>query len=285
MKRIAFATCSVHPDGIDDDRRAAGLLNAEFRVWDDESVDWHAYDRVVVRSVWDYTSRRERFLDWTDAVGPERLRNSPELIRFDSDKRYLMQLAAPTVPTTLLEPGAALPAYDAEIVVKPNISAGARDTGRFVPDAHEQAAALVQRIHASGRDALVQTYLPGVDIDGERAVVFFGGEISHVLHKRPVLRSPGVAPLATGAHGPAAVMLEPDLVVPGTASADQLQLAQRVHAEVTARFGRPLFARVDMVPGPDGAPVVIELEAIEPMLYLELIPGAAERFAAAVLAS
>lgn len=285
MMRIAFATCSVHPHGIDDDRPAAELLNAEFRVWDDESVDWDAYDRVIVRSVWDYTGSRERFLAWADAVGAERLRNSPELIRFDSDKRYLMQLAAPTVPTTLLEPGAALPAYDTEIVIKPNVSAGARDTGRFVPGAREQAAALVQRIHASGRDALMQTYLPGVDIDGERAVVFFGGEISHVLHKRPVLRTPGVAPLAAGAHGPAAVMLEPDLVVPGTASADQLQLAQRVHAEITARFGQPLFARVDMVPGPDGAPVVIELEAIEPMLYLDLIPGAAERFAAAVLAS
>jgi hypothetical protein len=285
MRRIAFATCSAHPAGVEDDRLAARLLGADFRVWDDENVDWQAYDRVVVRSVWDYTTRIEDFLAWTQAVGGERLRNTPELIRFNSDKRYLTLLDAPTVPTTLLEPGQAIPGYASEIVVKPNISAGARDTGRFMPDAIGEAAALVQQIHAGGRAALVQPYLPGVDIDGERAVVFFGGAISHVLHKRPVLRDAGVAPRTADAHSPAAIMLEPDLVVPGTASAEQLQLAQRVHAEISARFGQPLFARVDMVPGPDGAPVVIELEAIEPALYLGLIPGAAERFAAAVLAA
>jgi hypothetical protein len=281
---IAFATCSAHPGGIDDDQLAAELVGAEFRVWDDESVDWEAYDLVVVRSVWDYTTKLDTFLAWADAVGRERLRNTPELIRFNSDKRYLTQLDAPTVPTTLLEPGDPLPGYNTEIVIKPTISAGARDTGRFVPAAAQDAAALVARIHGTGRAALMQPYLPGVDIDGERAVVFFGGEISHVLHKRPVLRDPGVAPLATGAHSPAAIMLEPDLVVPGAASAEQLQLAHRVHAEIAARFGEPLFARVDMVPGPDGAPVVIEIEAIEPMLYLNLIPRAPERFAAAVRA-
>jgi hypothetical protein len=285
MSRIAFATCAAHPSGIDDDQRAAELVGAEFLVWDDERVDWHAYDRGVVRSVWDYTTRADDFLAWAEAVGPSRLRNSPELIRFNSDKRYLTLLEAPTVPTTLLEPGDSVPGYETEIVIKPNISAGARDTGRFMPDASRDAAALVGEIHASGRVALLQPYLSGVDIDGERAVVFFGGEISHVLHKRPVLRDPGVAPRATDAHSPAAIMLEPDLVEPGTASAEQLQLAQRVHTEITGRLGQPLFMRVDMVPGPDGAPVLIELEAIEPMLYLDLIPGAAERFAAAVLAA
>jgi hypothetical protein len=285
MPRIAFATCAAHPSGIDDDQRAAELVGAEFAIWDDERVDWQAYDRVVVRSVWDYTTKAADFLAWAEAVGRDRLRNSPELIRFNSDKRYLTVLDAPTVPTTLLDPGDAVPAYDREIVIKPNISAGARDTGRFMPDARGDAAGLVEQIHESGRAALLQPYLPGVDIDGERAVVFFGGQISHVLHKRPVLRDPGVAPRSTDEHSPAAIMLEPDLVVPGTASAEQLQLAQRVHAEVAARLGQPLFMRVDMVPGPDGAPVLIELEAIEPMLYLDLIPGAAERFAAAVLAT
>ena len=279
MSRIAFATCSAHAGGIDDDQLAAELAGAEFQVWDDASVDWCAYDLVIVRSVWDYTTRVDEFLAWADSVGAARLRNSPELIRFNSDKRYLTELGAPTVPTILLEPGASLPSYDGEIVIKPNISAGARNTGRFEPSAAADAAALVERIHAAGRAALMQPYLRGVDIDGERAVVFFGGTISHVLHKRPVLTDPGIAPVADGAHNPAAIMLEPDLVVPGTASAEQLQLAQRVHTEIAARFGRPLYARVDMVPGPDGSPVVIELEAIEPMLYFDLIPGAAERFA------
>jgi hypothetical protein len=282
MQRIAFATCSAYPHGIDDDQVAAGLVGAEFRVWDDESVDWNRYERVVVRSAWDYTQKIDGFLGWTEAIGAERLRNTPALIRFNADKRYLTQLQVPTVPTTLLEPGEVLPAYDREIVIKPNVSAGGRDTGRFQPSAADGALALVGHIHATGRAALVQPYLPGVDIDGERAVVFLGGEISHVLHKRAVLRDPGIAPLAEGGHAPAAAMLDPDLVVPGTASAEQLQLAQHVHAELAARFGPPLYARIDMVPGPDGAPVLIELEAIEPRLYLHLIPGASERLAAAV---
>jgi len=285
VPRIAFATCSVLPDGIEDEQALAELVGAEYRVWDDESVDWNAYDLVVVRSTWDYTRRPDDFLAWADSIGPQRLRNSPQLLRFNADKRYLTQLAAPTVPTTLLEPGDRLPGYDTEIVVKPNISAGARDTGRFQPDAADEAAELVAAIHEDGRAALVQPYLPGVDEHGERAVVFFGGAVSHVLHKRPVLREPGVAPIAQGAHAPAAIMLEPDLVIAGHATPAQLGLAYAVHAEISAQFGQPLFVRVDMVPGPEGEPVLIELEAIEPMLYFDLIPGAAERFAAAIAAT
>jgi glutathione synthase/RimK-type ligase-like ATP-grasp enzyme len=285
VPRIAFATCSILPDGIEDEQELAQLVGAEYRVWDDESVDWNAYDRVVVRSTWDYTQRPEDFLAWADSIGPQRLRNTPQLLRFNADKRYLTQLAAPTVPTTLLEPGDQLPGYDTEIVVKPNISAGARDTGRFQPDAADEAAELVATIHEDGRAALVQPYLPGVDEHGERAVVFFGGAVSHVLHKRPVLREPGVAPIAQGTHAPAAIMLEPDLVIAGRATPAQLELAHAVHAEISAQFGQPLFVRVDMVPGPEGRPVLIELEAIEPMLYFDLIPGAAERFAAAIAAT
>lgn len=285
MPRIAFATCSVLPDGVEDEQALAELVGAEYCVWDDESVDWNAYDRVVVRSTWDYTRRPDEFLAWADSIGEHRLRNPPQLLRFNADKRYLTQLAAPTVPTTLLEPGDPLPSYATEIVVKPNISAGARDTGRFQPEAADEAAELVATIHEGGRAALVQPYLPGVDEHGERAIVFVGGAVSHVLHKRPVLRDPGVAPIAEGGHAPAAIMLEPDLVIAGQATRAQLELAHAVHAELSARFGQPLFARVDMIPGPDGGPVLIELEAIEPRLYFDLIPGAAERFAAAIMAT
>ncbi len=283
MPRIAFATCSTYPDGFDDDRLAAALIGAEFRVWDDQTVDWAAYERVVVRSVWDYTARLVDFLNWADSVGPERLRNTPALLRFNVDKRYLNQLDVPTVPTTLLEPGDQLPVYAGEIVVKPNVSAGARDTGRFDADAAEEARQLVERIHSGGRAALVQPYLRGVDSHGEQAVVFIGGEVSHVLHKHPVLREPGVAPLAQIANGPAAIMFDPELVVAGAATDPELALARRVHTEITARFGLPLFARVDMVPGPDGEPVVIELEAIDANLYFELTPGAARRFVDAIV--
>ncbi|HEX3803166.1 MAG TPA: hypothetical protein VHV75_10020 [Solirubrobacteraceae bacterium] len=280
--RIAFATCSAYPDGRADDGEVAALVGAEFQVWDDAGVDWSAYDRVVIRSVWDYSHRVETFLEWCEKVGETRLRNRPEVVTFNSDKRYLPELGVPTVPTAFVEPGESLGPYSGEIVVKPNISAGARDTGRFEQDAQGDAAALVARIHDSGRIALIQPYLRGVDTQGETAVVFFGGDVSHVLRKRPVLRTAGIAPRAEVAHAPAAAMLEPDLVSTGQASATELELATAAHAEITRRFGTPLYARVDIVPGADGAPVLIELELIEPNMYMNLVPAAIDRLAAAI---
>lgn len=129
--RIAFVTCSALPDGRHEDQPAAALLGAEFRAWDDTSVDWQAYDRVVIRSTWDYTKRLDEFLAWCSAVGGERLRNAPGLVAFNADKRYLARLAAPSVPTVFVGPREPAPALHGEVVVKPNISAGARDTGRF----------------------------------------------------------------------------------------------------------------------------------------------------------
>jgi hypothetical protein len=280
--RVAFATCADLPDGWADDQEAARLSGAEFVAWDDPAVDWEAYDRVVLRSVWDYSRRADEFLAWCAAVGPGRLRNSPDLVAFNIDKRYLGGLAAPTAPTTFVGPGDPLPELAGEVVVKPNVSAGARDTGRFGPVAHAEALALVERIRASGRVALVQAYLAEVDRRGETALVFIAGELSHVLHKRPVLRDQGIAPVAPGPMGVAAAMLEDDLVVAGEADAAQRKFAATVLAEVTDRFGTPLYARVDVAADADGRPVLMELEAIEPCLYLDLCPGSAERFARAV---
>jgi hypothetical protein len=283
--RVAFATCAAMPEGSPDDHAAASLLDAEFRAWDDAGVDWAAFDRVVLRSVWDYTRRLDEFLPWCEAVGPERLRNPPELVAFNADKRYLGALAAPTVPTTFLSPGVELPELDGEVVVKPNVSAGARNTGRFEPGEVAEARALVERIHASGKVALVQPFLASVSEQGETALVFLGGELSHVLRKRPVLRDRGIAPIAPGELEVAAAMLEDDLAQAGVATTAQEALARQVIAEITSQFGTPLYARVDLIASDDGAPLLLELEATEPALYLSTAPGSAERFAAAVRSS
>jgi hypothetical protein len=280
---IAFATCAAHSEGRPDDRQVAEIVGAEFVVWDDPGADWGAYDRVVIRSVWDYSQRVDEFVKWCWSVGAERLRNVPELVAFNVDKRYLAALSVPTAPTNFLEPGDELAAYDHEVVIKPSISAGARDTGRFQPDNAQEATALVAAIHASGRTALIQPYLDGVDQQGETSVVFLGGIRSHVLRKQPVLRTAGVAPLADGAHAPAAVMFDQDLICAGTASAAELALADSAHAEISERFGTPLYARVDMVPGLEREPVLLELEVIEPNLQLDLVPGSVERLATAIL--
>jgi hypothetical protein len=282
--RIAFATCAELPDGWADDHGAARLAGAEYAVWDDPGVDWEVYDRVILRSVWDYSGRIEEFLGWCAAVGPERLRNRPELVAFDADKRYLGDLGVRIAPTTFVGPGDPLPTLEGEVVVKPSVSAGARSTGRFAPPRHADAVALIERIRESGRTAIVQSYLADVDRGGETALVFIAGKLSHVLHKKPVLRDQGEAPLSDP-DGPAAVMFEDDLVVAGQADQDRRDFADEVVAAVTTRFGVPLYARVDTAADAEGRPVLMELEAIEPNLFLATAPGAAERFARAALAS
>lgn len=285
--RIAFATFAQLPDGREDDRQAAALIGAEFRAWDDPAVEWSVYDRVVIRSTWNYTRNAPAFLAWARQLGAQRLRNVPELVAWNADKRYLAELEVPTVPTAFVHPGGPRPPLLGEVVVKPNVSAGAVDTGRFPPERHGEAHALISKITASGRTALVQPYLPAVDEQGETAVVFIGGQLSHVLRKQPVLREPGEAPLA-GPEAPvraAAAMLDPDLVSASSASADQLAAADAAFSEISNRFGEPLYLRVDLVSGSDERPVVMELEAIEPCLYLETVPDSIERLAAAVLNS
>ena len=283
--RVAFATCSAFPQGWEDDHPAARLLEAEYRCWDDPAVKWERYDRVVIRSTWDYTKRVEEFVAWSRRVGAELLRNVPDLVAFNADKRYLRELGVPSVPTWFLEPGETLPAHEGELVVKPNVSAGARETGRFGAGTRELAGALVDQIHASGRTALVQPYMSAIDERGETALVFLAGELSHVLRKQAVLGPDEVAPTAPGELGVARAMLREDLVGASACSDHERDFAQSVLDEITERFGTPLYARVDLVPDERGAPLLLELEAVEPNLYLAHSRGGAERLAAAVLAS
>lgn len=282
---MAFATCSELRDGSPDDHAAGALLDADYPVWDDPSVDWDAYDRVILRSVWDYTLRVHEFLDWCRRIGSERLRNGVEIAEFNADKRYLSDLSCPTVPTLFVAPGERPPDWDREMVVKPSVSAGARNTGRFAPEFAPDAQALLERIHASGRTALVQPYLRSVDELGETALVFIAGQLSHELHKRPVLAPDEVAPTTEDRLAVAKAMLEADLVVARAAREDERALARAIVAEISGRFGTPLYARVDLVRDDEGRPVLLELELIEPRLYFAEASGAAERFAAAVLAS
>jgi hypothetical protein len=122
---IALATCSLLPDGSDDVRELIGALGslgveAEAAVWDGD-VDWSRYDLVVVRSTWDYTSRRDEFVAWAESL--PRVRNPAEIIRWNTDKRYLRDLAGaglPVVPT-LWDPDD-IPSEWPEYVIKPAVS-------------------------------------------------------------------------------------------------------------------------------------------------------------------
>jgi hypothetical protein len=290
--RIALATCEAVPPEFDDDELLAEALRgrgaeAEFVSWDGRGEEWSRFDLVVVRSTWDYTGRLGEFLAWADWTG-RRLRNPASVLRWNADKRYLRELEASglaVVPTAFVEPGGAAPELAGEVVVKPTVSAGGRDTGRFRPAAHGEARALLRRLSELGRTAMVQPYLEAVDEHGETALVFVAGQLAHTLRKRAVLRPDEVAPLRDDDLGAAEAMYDPELVVAGESTAAERDLGARIIDHVGERFGAPpLYARVDLVPGPNGDPVVIELEAIEPCLYLTTSPETAERLAEAIVA-
>jgi len=289
---VAIATMREMPPDLPDDRRLVAALagrgvEAPIVPWDREEVDWGSFAAVVIRSTWDYSRRRDRFLAWVEAIG-DRLHNPPALVAWNSDKHYLADLrdaGLPVVDTRFVGPGDAVPRFDREMVVKPTISAGGRDTGRFAPAAAEAALALVERIVDGGRVAMVQPFLDSVDSTGETAVVLIDGEVSHVLRKRAVLRPDEVAPIRDDALGAAEAMYDPELVLPGSAEPDELELAAAVVDAVRRRFGStPLYARVDMLRAGAGAPVLLELEAVEPALYLNQADGATDRLAEAIVA-
>ena len=276
MTRVAYATYLGRDrlEGVDDELdlavaalRARGL-DAEPAAWDDPGVDWAAYDVVLVRSTWDYATRREQYLAWARGVAATtRLLNPYAVIERNTDKRYLRDLAArgiSVVPTTWVLPGEmplALP--PGEVVVKPNVSAGARDTIRTSDTA--QARAFADAIVASGRAAMVQPFLPEVGGEGEIAMVFLGGRFSHAVRKAPALDEP---------HG-VVVAVEPD---------DALRhFAERVLDAVPER-AELVYARVDAV-RVGGEPTLMELELTEPSLFLADSEGAPDRLADALVAA
>ena len=287
--RVALVTCSELADLDPDDRLvvaplAARGVVAEPVVWDDPAVDWARYDLAVLRSPWDYMSRRDEFVAWAARV--PRLVNPADVVRWNTDKRYLDELSAagvPTVPTGWVLPGEPWqpPADRGEYVVKPAVSAGSQDTGRYDladPQHRELALAHVGRLGAAGRVTMVQPYLTAVDTDGETALLFLAGPdglaFSHAIRKGPMLTGPD-----EGVEG----LYKPEEITPRTVGAEQLAVAEQVLAAVPGGPERLLYARVDLIPGPDGAPVLVELELTEPSLFVGYADGAPERLADAVL--
>ncbi|MFE7031045.1 RimK family alpha-L-glutamate ligase [Streptomyces sp. NPDC057621] len=270
--RIALVTCQeVLESGYDRDLPALADAvrdaGAEVAVvgWDDPDVEWGGFDLVLIRSTWDYSWRAAEFLAWADRCGAATtLANPPEVVRWNADKRYLGDLAAagvPVVDTRYLAPGdpADLPG-DREYVVKPTSGAGARYAARYTPEDHDTAVRHLERMHAEGLTAIVQPYVRSIDTAGERALQFFGGRFLHAIRKGAVLE-PGTAFDDEKVPHPNLRTWEP--------SPAELAVAERALAAVP---GAPelLYARVDLVDGDDGAPRVMELELVEPNLFLFL---------------
>jgi glutathione synthase/RimK-type ligase-like ATP-grasp enzyme len=296
---IGLASCRDAWRDDDDAGPTTAALEAagarpSWPVWDDPAVDWAGFDLVVVRSTWDYVPRLAAFLQWAERVAAvTRFANPPEVLRWNTDKRYLADLAAAgvsVVPTTFLDPTdlvgrdprevvrAALP-DTGDFVVKPTVSAGSKDTTRHAggPESCAPASRQAADLLAAGRGVMVQPYLADVDTAGETGLVYLDGRFSHAFRKGPLLQVGG---------GPVQGLYAREEIGPRTPSVSEHDLAERVVGAVTDRFGAaPLYARVDLLPGPDHTTVLLELELTEPSFFLDTDPGAADRVARAFVAA
>jgi glutathione synthase/RimK-type ligase-like ATP-grasp enzyme len=271
---VAVATSALAP-ALDEDGElllealASAGLDARPALWTDGDESWESYDAVLVRSVWDYPMRRAQFLDWAGRC--RRIANPSDLLTWNTDKHYLGDLqrrGVAVVPTRFIEPGESYRPSGTDVVIKPAVSSSAADTGRFFagdPAAVEHVA----RLHDQGRSVMTQPYLDGIDTDGETSLVFLGGELSHAMRREPLLA-------ATGVRTPVVVADVLSTVRPVTPTDAQAELA---HAALDAAPGgrsRLTYARVDLIPGPDG-PVVLELEATDCFLFLAFAASDARR--------
>jgi hypothetical protein len=280
--RVALVTCAELPELDPDDRHLLKPLadlgvDVCITVWDDPSINWESFDLVLLRSTWDYPRRRNAFVAWASSV--PRLANPADVVEWNTDKRYLRDLAAAGVPivhTEWVVPGEAWTApVSGEWVVKPAVSAGSIDTGRYDCSSPEQralAAAHVMRLQSAGRLVMVQPYISSVDTYGETTVLYLGGEYSHAIRKGPMLRGP-----YKGVNG----LFVEEQVTARQPSEAELALAADVLTVVPGGPQRLLYARVDLLLT-DAGPVVVELELTEPSLFLGTAPGSADRLAALV---
>jgi hypothetical protein len=284
--RVALVTCRDLPDLEEDDRLLLAPLaergvTAEPVSWDDAEADWAAYDLIVLRSPWDYFYRYDEFLAWVAQLPEGRLLNPAAVVSWNTDKRYLRELAeagVPVVPTQWIDVTDAFTPPEGEYVVKPAVSAGSKDTGRYGPADADLARAHVRRLQTAGRLVMVQPYLPAVDTYGETALLHFAspetGELaySHAIRKGPMLAGPD-----TGTES----LYVAEAITARTPTDTEYAVARQVLAAAPEGL---LYARVDLIPGPDGSPVLVELELTEPSVFLAYADSAPERFANAIAA-
>ncbi|SOD63217.1 hypothetical protein SAMN06297387_109160 [Streptomyces zhaozhouensis] len=283
VERLAWVTTRAARGRDEDEPLAlAALERAGVRVevvdWDDPGARWSRFDRVVVRSAWDYPERLAEFLRWLDEVDAvSDLVNPPATVRWSLDKRYLAELEGagiPTTPTAFAPPGAPVAFPAGRFVVKPAVGAGSRDAASYGPDQHEPARAHVARLHAAGTVVLVQPFLSSVAAEGEWPLVFFDGVFSHAANKRVAL------PRAGSIDG----LFAEETNTEHVATEAQLAVARSVTDLVARRLGTPTYARVDLVRDDAGAFRVLELELNEPSLFLpQGGADAVERLVAALL--
>lgn len=278
-KRIAIATSAEWPELLPEERplldafRAAGLEPVP-AVWTDPSIDWSGFDAVLLRSVWDYYQRQVEFSEWLGLLDKADVLvlNETDLVRWNSDKRYLLELrerGVAIVPSQVAA-GACLREVVAglegqQIVIKPTMSAAAHNTVRGVAGSAELDQAMTD---LPDDVYLVQPFLPEIQTDGEWSLLYFGGEFSHAVVKRPAAGDYRVQQMFGG---------ESTLEEPTPAILESAENA------LSAAPSQPTYARVDGVVV-NGRFLLMELELIEPYRFIPEHPPAADHLVKAIAA-
>jgi glutathione synthase/RimK-type ligase-like ATP-grasp enzyme len=282
MRTILCATCESIPSLTEDDQAliaplAARGIKACPAVWSDPSVNWSQAGAVLIRSCWDYHLRQKEFLAWITSLEKSGVRvwNTPAMLRWNADKIYLRELerkGVPIVPTLWPEAGFRLQQELRKhgwknAVVKPRVSATAHRTILTSADEANSAQALVDDL-LYGPGVMVQEFMEEVSTRGEWSLIFFSGRFSHAVIKTP---KAGDFRVQHDFGGAERIAKPPDSVIQAASHA------------IAAIAGTPLYARVDGVES-GGQFLLMELELIEPALFLKLSNGAAERLAEAIAA-
>jgi hypothetical protein len=245
--------------------------------WRGPEVAWRDYDAVYVGTPWDYpedVGRFIRLLEHIDRSGPV-LVNDVELVRWGLAKTYLLDLetrGAEIVPSLwydTMSAGRLSSCFDdlasERIVIKPVVSTNATDTflvGRG--QASDMEPRLLSRFE--DRAFVAQPFIENIQAEGEFSLFYLGGDYSHAIRKVPRVQDFRVQE----EHGASILSVEPEAAL--IACADGiLQLVDPL----------PVYARCDLVRGPDGRFLLMELELVEPSMYLRMDAGAPQRFAGA----
>jgi glutathione synthase/RimK-type ligase-like ATP-grasp enzyme len=282
MKQCAFLTLDERGDFVIDDECAIEPLadlgwQVETLSWRQTDRPWDHFDAVVIRSTWDYWNDVPAFLETLARIDRQApLANPLGLVHWNLAKTYLRDLEGKGV---LVVPSLWLDGFDPgstrdwsrrlgseELVVKPTVGANGEDAYRFTPaDPADRLQSIAGRFR--GRDCIVQPFLPGVLREGEYSLFYFSGRFSHAI-----LKVPARGEFRSQEERGAAIRA----VEPGE------RLLQRGREAVDAVEPAPLYARVDLVCDADGDFAIMELELIEPSLYLRTDPAAPGRFARAL---
>jgi hypothetical protein len=276
MKKVRWVTCRELPEPDVDEElllgrlRAAGL-NVTLAAWEDAAV-FEEEGVNVVRSTWNYYRHLPDFLAWVERASTTgTLWNPAEVIRWNCHKQYLLELEAkgvPVIPTECIRRGSHEALTDvlsrrgwSDAVVKPAVSAGSYRTMRVTVGKLDAGATHFASVLAEG-DVLVQPYVKSVEGYGERSLIFIDGELTHSVRKSARFLGE-----------------EEQVTVAPEIGAEEQAVALKVLSNVSTPL---LYARVDLARDEAGRPMLMELELIEPSLFLKQSEAATEKFVAAI---